>query len=158
MNKNGYNVQIEDISQSVIIKNKSKKILSNLTLSVNKGEFVAIVGCSGVGKTTLMNILSGYNKPSKGTVYIDGIDLFEEEDYFKGKVAYVPQQEILDQTLTLQKSLEYSLALRIKNISKKQIKNTINRVLKTLELSHVRNSLIKNLSGGEKSLYCNRNA
>lgn len=150
MNENGYSVRIDEISQSVIIKNKTKRILSDLTLSVNKGEFVAIVGCSGAGKTTLMNILSGYNKPSKGHVYIEGLDLFEKEDYFKGKIAYVPQQEILDQTLTLQKSLEYSLELRVKNISKKEIGTTINHVLKILELSHVRNSLIKNLSGGEK--------
>lgn len=150
MNDNGYSVKIDEISQSVVIRNKTKKILSDLTLTVNKGEFVAIVGCSGAGKTTLMNILSGYNKPSKGHVYIDGLDLFENEDYLKGKIAYVPQQEILDQTLTLQKSLEYSLELRVKNVSKKEIVTTVNHVLKILELSHVRNSLIKNLSGGEK--------
>lgn len=150
MKENGYSVKIDEISQSVIIKNKPRKILSELSLSVNKGEFIAIVGCSGAGKTTLMNILGGYNKPSKGHVFIEGLDLFKNEDYFKGKIAYVPQQEILDQTLTLQKSLEYSLELRIKNISKKDIKTTINHVLKILELSHVRNSLIKNLSGGEK--------
>lgn len=150
MKEIGYSVKIENISQSVIIKNKTKKILSDLTLSVNKGEFVAIVGCSGAGKTTLMNILSGYNKPSAGKVYIEGLDLFKEENYFKGKIAYVPQQEVLDQTLTLQKSLEYSLALRVKTISKKEIKSTINHILEILELTHVRNTLIKNLSGGEK--------
>lgn len=149
MIENNY-VQVVGINQRVSVKRKTKKILSDLTMTVKKGEFVAIVGCSGAGKTTLMNILSGYNKPSKGTIYIDGLDLFEDADYFKGRIAYVPQQEILDQTLTLQKSLEYSLQLRIKDISKKDAKNTINRILKILELSHVRNSLIKNLSGGEK--------
>ncbi len=96
MSENGYSVKIDEISQSVVVKNKTKKILSDLTLSVNKGELVAIVGCSGAGKTTLMNILSGYNKPSKGHVYVEGLDLFEKEEYFKGKIAYVPQQEILD--------------------------------------------------------------
>ncbi len=150
MNENGYSVRIEEINQTVTLKNKTKKILSDLSLSVNKGEFIAVVGCSGAGKTTLMNILSGYNRPSHGHVYIDGFDLFENEDFFKGKIAYVPQQEILDQTLTLQKSLEYSLALRVKGISKKEIHSTIQRILKILELSHVKNSLIKNLSGGEK--------
>lgn len=150
MNENGYDVKIDEISQSVVIKNKTKKILADLSLSVKRGEFIAIVGCSGAGKTTLMNILGGYNRPSKGHVYIEGLDLFEKEDYFKGKIAYVPQEEILDQTLTLQKSLEYSLALRVKDISKKEIKTTVNHVLKILELSHIRNSLIKNLSGGEK--------
>ncbi|MCI9233935.1 MAG: ABC transporter ATP-binding protein/permease [Bacilli bacterium] len=145
-----YAVQINNICQVVSLKGKRKKILSDLSLSVRHGEFIAIVGCSGAGKTTLMNILSGYTKCSSGNVYIDGLDLYEEENYFKGKIAYVPQQEILDPTLTLQKSLEYSLLLRVKKVSKKQMMDTIDYILETLELSHVRNTLIKNLSGGEK--------
>ena len=150
MKENGFNVKIDHVCEQVMIQNKPKKILSELTLSIERGEFIAIVGCSGAGKTTLMNILSGYNKPSKGSVYVEGLDLLKEEEYFKGKIAYVPQEEILDQTLTLYKSLEYSLKLRIKNVSKKEIKKTISYVLKTLELSHVKNTMIKNLSGGEK--------
>lgn len=147
---NKYAIQIEHISQTVFIKHKTKTILSDLSLSVKKGEFIAIVGCSGAGKTTLMNILSGYNKPSTGKIYIDGLDLQKEEKYFKGKIAYVPQQEILDQTLTLQKSLEYSLELRVKNISKQKKKKIINHILEILELTSIKDSLIKNLSGGEK--------
>ncbi len=150
MQSNGYNIIIDNISEEVKIKNTKKAILSDLSLAINNGEFIAIVGCSGAGKTTLMNILSGYNKPSKGKVYINGLDILKEEEYFKGKIAYVPQEEILDQTLTLYKSLEYSLKLRIKGIKKEKIKSTINYVLKTLELSHVKNTMIKNLSGGEK--------
>lgn len=150
MENSGFKIQIDHVCEQVLINKKAKKILSELTLSVERGEFIVIVGCSGAGKTTLMNILSGYNKPSRGKVYIEGLDLLKEEEYFKGKIAYVPQEEILDQTLTLQKSLEYSLKLRTKNSSKKERKKTIDYVLKTLELSHVRNTLIKNLSGGEK--------
>lgn len=147
---NGFNLVIDNISKYVMIKKEPHKILSDLSLTINRGEFVAIVGCSGAGKTTLMNILSGYSKPSKGHVYVDGLDIEKEEEYFKGKIAYVPQEEILDQSLTLQKSLEYSLKLRIKGIRKKEIKKTVSHVLKILELSHVRNTIIKNLSGGEK--------
>lgn len=150
MEQIGFDVVIDNISEEVLIKNKPKKILSDLSLTINSGEFVAIVGCSGAGKTTLMNILSGYSMPSKGKVYINGLDILKEEEYFKGKIAYVPQEEILDQTLTLYKSLEYSLKLRIKGLNKNEIKERINYVLKTLELSHVKNTLIKNLSGGEK--------
>ena len=150
MKLNGFNVIIDNVSEEVVVKKKPKKILSDLSLTVNSGEFIAIVGCSGAGKTTLMNILSGYSRPSKGKVYIEGLDLLKEEEYFKGKIAYVPQEEILDQTLTLYKSLEYSLKLRIKDISKQDVKKTINHILNILELSSVKNSLIKNLSGGEK--------
>lgn len=150
MNTNGFSVVIDNVSKQVHVKNKSQTILNNLSLKIHSGEFVAIVGCSGAGKTTLMNILSGYSQPSKGHVYIEGLDILKEEEYFKGKVAYVPQKEILDQTLTLTKSLEYSLKLRMKGIDKKIQKKTIHNVLNILELSHVKNTLIKNLSGGEK--------
>lgn len=150
MNSTGFNLTIDNISKEVFIKNNKKTILSNLNLTINKGEFIAIVGCSGAGKTTLMNILSGYSKPSKGNVYVDGIDIFKEKEYFKGKIAYVPQEEILNRTLTLYKSLEYSLKLRVKGITKKEASKTIDNILNTLELTDVKNTLIKNLSGGEK--------
>lgn len=145
-----YKIVLDNLCQNVYLKGKNKQILTNVNLTVNSGEFVAIVGCSGAGKTTLMNILSGYNKPSSGHLYIDGMDLHKNEDYFKGKVAYVPQQEILDKTLTLYKSLDYSLSLRVKGLSKTERKRIVNQVLKTVELYHVRNVVIKNLSGGEK--------
>lgn len=146
----GFSIEIKNLSRTVLLRDTSKTILSDLDLYIKKGEFVAIVGCSGSGKTTLMNIISGYSKPSKGHVLIDGLDVLKDEEYLKGKVAYVPQEEILDPTLTLYKSLEYSLKLRIKNVTKKEIEKTIKYVLDILELSHVQNSLIKNLSGGEK--------
>lgn len=150
MQENGFHLVIDNVSEQVRIGHRTKTILSNLSLSIERGEFIAIVGCSGAGKTTLMNILSGYSKPSRGNVYIEGLNLLEEEYYFKGRIAYVPQEEILDQTLTLYKSLEYSLKLRMKGISKKESKKTIQHILKILELSHVKNTMIKNLSGGEK--------
>lgn len=141
---------LNHLSQNVSVKNKSKTILTDINLKINSKEFIAIVGCSGAGKTTLMNILGCYTYPSSGNILIDGYDMHENEEYFKGKIAYVPQQEILDKTLTLYKSLQYSLELRVKDLKKSQKSKIINNVLNTLELSHVKNVLIKNLSGGEK--------
>ena len=82
MKSQKYAVQMKDVCQIVSVKHQKKKILSDINLSVKQGEFIAIVGCSGAGKTTLMNILSGYHSPSKGHVYIDGLDLFKEQTYF----------------------------------------------------------------------------
>lgn len=149
MNQIGSELKIIDVSKRVKIQKKQETILSNISFEVNQGEFIAIVGCSGAGKTTLMNILSGYNYPSTGQIYIDGVNFLENEEYFKGKIAYVPQRQILDQSLSLAKSLEYSLKLRVKGISKKEIKKTLKNVLNILELTHVKNTIIKNLSGGE---------
>lgn len=62
--------------------------LSNVDLSVEKGEFVAIVGTSGSGKSTLLHMLGGLDRPTSGTVTIDGKNIFELEDeeltIFKG--------------------------------------------------------------------------
>ncbi len=150
MELTGFNVFIDNIQEEVVVNKKKRKILSPVSLRIKSGEFIAIVGCSGAGKTTLMNILSGYIKPSAGHVYVEGLDILENEDLLKGQIAYVPQEEILDSSLTLNKSLEYSLQIRVPGLNKAKSKTIINRVLKTLELSHVKNTLIKNLSGGEK--------
>lgn len=148
--ESGYQVVLENLCQEVKVKRKKKMILTNVNLEIKAGEFIAIVGCSGAGKTTLMNILSGYQRPSAGKVMINGYDLHEYEEEFKGKIGYVPQQEILDRTLTLYDSLNFSLNLRVRNVPRNKADTIIKNVLQTVELSHVKNVLVKNLSGGER--------
>ena len=66
-------------------------ILSNITLSVNKGDCIGIIGKSGSGKTTLMNLLTGLIEPSKGEIMIDGHSLKSKLDCWQSKIGYVPQ-------------------------------------------------------------------
>lgn len=82
-----------------------------MNFEVNSGEFVAIIGCSGAGKTTLMNLMSGYSSASSGQIRINGFDLAKDYSLFKGNVAYVPQREILHDTLTLKETLMYAMEL-----------------------------------------------
>lgn len=148
--KKGYSITIEGLCKKVNYKRKEKEILTDINLKIDEGSFVAIVGCSGAGKTTLMKVLSNYTNFTSGNVYINGIDIKKSEKRLKGKIGYVPQTEILDGTLTLCKSLFYSLKLRVRNISNDQANQTITNILKMVELESVKDTLIKNLSGGER--------
>ena len=150
MKKTGFSLNVSNLFQTVKKKNKTKTLLMDVNFSVNAGEFIAIVGCSGAGKTTLMNVISGYNTPSTGNVTISGLDLNDNLDILKGDICYVPQEEIISGDLTLQKSLEYSALLRISDKNKEEIKLLIKEVIDVLELNGCENTLVRKLSGGER--------
>lgn len=147
MKNKGFSLKIRDVSKTVAHK---KTILSNAKIDIKAGEFIAIVGCSGAGKTTLINILTEYSKQSKGNIYINDIDLDKNEYKFKGKIGYVPQQEMLYQDLTLMQMLEYSYDLKNYTKDKKEKEMKIDEIITALELESCQNVMIKKLSGGEK--------
>lgn len=69
-------LRAENISKSYRHGTVSSQVLRNVNVTIQRGEFVAILGRSGSGKTTLLNILSGLDTPSQGKVFLDGIDIF----------------------------------------------------------------------------------
>lgn len=81
--------------------NKStKKILNNLCLRIKKGEAIALIGTSGAGKTTLVDIILGLLQPQSGGVYMDGIDIFAMKKDWAHIIGYVPQNVyLLDDTI-----------------------------------------------------------
>jgi len=72
-----------------------KMILSDLSLSIHKGQSIGLVGASGAGKTTLADILLGLLRPQKGTVYVDGMDIFQYPKQWSKIIGYVPQSIFL---------------------------------------------------------------
>src|SRR5450759_4608161 len=68
-------LQIENLNKTYMLGKRDVPALSNLNLTVNAGEFVAIMGPSGSGKTTLLNVIGCIDKPTSGQVLLDGIDL-----------------------------------------------------------------------------------
>lgn len=72
-----------------------KEILTDLSLTINKGEAIGLIGASGAGKTTLADIILGLLKPKKGTIFVDGIDIYSCPKQWSKIVGYVPQSVFL---------------------------------------------------------------
>ena len=120
-------------------------------MTIKPGEFVAFVGGSGTGKTTFMSFISGMKKPTKGTVLLDGKDLFKNYNSLKKVIAYVPQNDIVYTDLTLIDMLRYSANLRMDSYSNQDEKERrIQDVLEIVDLVGKENVLIKRLSGGQR--------
>ena len=73
-------LRVENLCKTYGKGENQVKALDNVSFSVNKGEFVAIIGPSGSGKSTLLHILGGVDKPTSGKVYVDGEDVYAQND------------------------------------------------------------------------------
>jgi ABC transport system ATP-binding/permease protein len=88
-------------------------ILHAASLRIRPSELVGIIGANGSGKSTLMNILSGRALPSEGAVLLNGVDLHANFHALKQDIAFVPQQDVLHEQLTLRQALDYVARLRL---------------------------------------------
>lgn len=148
---NGITLKAENITKKVKAKGGEITICNDVSLTIKPGELVAIVGGSGAGKTTLMNTISGYDKPTSGQVLINGDDLYESFSTLKSIIGYVPQKDIVYDNLTLFSMLEYSARLRLPDDTGKQERiHRVQEVIKMVELTGKESTFIRQLSGGQK--------
>jgi len=133
------------------VENLTKKFgefeaIKNLNLTIKEGEFYCLLGPNGAGKTTTLKILVGLMKPTKGKVYIKGLDL--EKDYLKIKkiIGFIPDTPFLYENLTPCEFLEFVGG--VYGIDRKAIEEKIEYYFKIFRLNEYRNSLIKELSHG----------
>ncbi|ASG29434.1 ATP-binding cassette domain-containing protein [Fusobacterium polymorphum] len=115
-------------------------ILKDINIHVNKNEMVAIVGSSGVGKSTLFNLIAGVLKKQTGEISINGSD-----DYI-GKVAYMLQKDLLFEHKTIIDNV--ILPLIIAKVNKKEALEEGNKILKQFNLDKYANKYPQQLSGG----------
>ena len=115
-------------------------ILKNINIHVNENEMVAIVGSSGVGKSTLFNLIAGVLKKQTGEITIDG-----SNDYI-GKVAYMLQKDLLFEHKTIINNV--ILPLIIAKVNKKKALEEGNKILKQFNLDKYANKYPQQLSGG----------
>jgi ABC-type multidrug transport system ATPase subunit len=130
---------------------EGKRILHDVNISCYPQEFIALVGGSGAGKSTVMKALSGILRKHTGAVKVEGDDLYENYDAYRAMIGYVPQDDILHMELTVEEALRYSTLLRLPpDISETEIAKLIDRILDQVELQEQRDTQIKKLSGGQR--------
>lgn len=125
--------------------------LKNINLSINKGEFVAIVGPSGSGKSTLLHLIGGVDKPSEGNVYINDVDIYnlKEKDlsiFRRRNVGLIYQFYNLIPVLSVKENILLPAELDNRKIEKEYLDD----LLKTLGLKERENHLPNELSGGQQ--------
>ena len=125
--------------------------LDGVNLSVEKGEFVAIVGTSGSGKSTLLHILGGLDRPTDGSVIVDGKDIFSLKDealtiFRRRKIGFVFQSYNLVPVLNVYENIVLPMELDGKKINKEFVK----QIVETLGLEGRLDALPNQLSGGQQ--------
>ncbi len=125
--------------------------LDNISFKVDKGEFVAIVGASGSGKSTLLHLIGGVDRPTSGTVYIDGKDIYKFNDdelaiFRRRQVGLIYQFYNLIPILNVEENITLPLDLDNREINKRNL----DELIRLLGLNDRRTHLPNELSGGQQ--------
>ncbi|MBO4496242.1 MAG: ABC transporter ATP-binding protein [Clostridiales bacterium] len=146
-------LELKSINKSFGKADKSVQVLTDLNLVVEKGEQLAIMGKSGCGKTTLLNILAGIDSPDSGKYYLDGklIQIKSASEgvrFRRNTVGIVLQQFALINDFTAYENIE--LGLWESGLSKKDMKTQVSNMLEKLGITELKDKYPPTLSGGEK--------
>ncbi|NEQ40900.1 MAG: ATP-binding cassette domain-containing protein [Okeania sp. SIO3I5] len=129
-------------------RGKPRVLLNDLSFAIEPGQFVALVGGSGTGKSTLMRTLLGIDPTTKGKVYINGEDLRNNFNIYRTQIGYVPQDDIIHRELTVSEVLTYAAKLRLPpDINLKEV---VEKTLEQIEMKERRNVFVSQLSGGQR--------
>ncbi len=129
--------------------------IRRFSFSKESGNLIGIMGGSGVGKSTLLNILCGKLKPQSGEITINGIDIHKEKESIEGIIGYVPQDDLLMEDLTVFRNLYLNAKLCLSNLTETALLRRVNQVLLDLDLDDIKhlkvgNPLKKFISGGQR--------
>ena len=146
-------IELANITKQYGKKQQKFTALDDVTLSIEKGKSVAIIGKSGSGKSTLMHIMSGLDHPTRGSVTIDGDNIFtlkqKQIDSFRSqKIGFIFQSFFVQANESCYDNV--SLPLEIANVPLKERKQKIMKALKAVDLGDKYKQHAKNLSGGQK--------
>jgi len=145
-------LKVENLSKIYGEKDTKTIAVDNVSFEVEKGEFVAIVGTSGSGKSTLLHIIGGVDKPTSGTIEINGVNIYEldeakQAEFRRREVALIYQFYNLIPVL----NVEENMCLPIKLDNKKVDEQKLSEMIETLGLKERRKNLPNELSGGQNS-------
>ena len=125
------------------------------SFTAESGELIGVMGGSGVGKSTLLNVLNGNLILNKGEILINGYDLEKDKGKLQGIIGFVPQDDLLIEELTVFQNLYYNAKLCFRDFTRKQLIRSVMRVLSDIDLIGIRNLTVgdplnKFISGGQR--------
>jgi len=135
------------------LKNVTKKYgnlvaVDNISFDVKDGEIIGLLGQNGAGKSTTMNMITGFIEPSEGRIIVDGHDISKKPKKAKKQIGYMPEGVPLYTDLTVKEFVTYMA--EIKQVDKKTRKEEVEKILEQTGLKEVEKKLVKNLSRGYK--------
>lgn len=144
-------LKIENLSKVYGKDENVVRALNNISFSVKKGEFLAIIGPSGSGKSTLLHIIGGVDKPTSGKVYMDGQDVYAQNDeqlaiFRRRQVGLIYQFYNLIPVLNVTENITLPVLLDGREVNEERLEELIT----TLDLKGRENHLPNQLSGGQQ--------
>ena len=152
-NKSKSVLRLEDVWKTYNLGDTLVNAVQGVNINIKEGEFISIVGSSGSGKSTTLNIIGALDKPTKGKVFLDGVDIVPLAD---SKLARTRGKKIgfIFQTFNLNPNLSVydniALPMKIHEYLRKEIKRKVEDLIKLVKLNHRIDHLPRQLSGGER--------
>ena len=149
-------LEVKNLKKYFKVGNKDiLKAVDNVSFTVNKGEFVAIVGASGSGKSTLLHLIGGVDRPTSGKVYIDGKDIYSLNNdnlaiFRRRQIGLIYQFYNLIPILNVEENITLPCDLDGTTVDKQRLQD----LLKTLGLENRKTHLPNQLSGGQQQRVC----
>lgn len=137
-------IEVKHVSK----KYGSKYAVRDATFTVRKGEIVGFLGRNGAGKSTTMNMITGYISTTTGSISIDGYDILKNPGEAKRQIGYLPENPPLYMDMTVDEYLRF--CCDVKKVNRKYLRKHLDDITELTGLSHVRGRLIRNLSKGYK--------
>lgn len=137
-------------AEHLIKKYKKRKVVDNISITVEQGEIVGLLGPNGAGKTTSFYMIVGLIKPNEGQIYLNEDNITELPMYKRAKlgIGYLAQEASVFRRLTVEENL--MAVLEMSALSKAEQKEKMESLLEEFSLTHVRKNLGVVLSGGER--------
>ena len=135
------------VTNGLIKRYKDKTAVDGISITVEEGKLVALLGVNGAGKTTTIRMLTCLSKPTSGTAQVLGHDVVKEADEVKKLVGISTQDTAVAENLTVRENLEFMASLYL---DKNKIDGAVEKAIKAFGLEEFRNKKAKHLSGGWK--------
>ena len=151
MKKTGEILRVENLTKIYGEGENAVRALDGVSFSVQKGEFVAVMGVSGSGKSTLLHLLGGVDRPTAGKVYVGGVDVYAQKEeelavFRRRKVGLIYQFYNLIPVLTVEENIALPVLMDGRKVNKERMEN----LLKILKMEKRRTHLPGQLSGGQQ--------